>query len=108
MTAIKAEKCLKSQSSFNSVKFDLENDHDQYLLYCQFLAWYCKGSSIAPLTDYANNKVYQELLDLEKYLTKFDGKIFIDLRRGKTYTGGNEKLTRDDSALSVTKTLKVH
>ena len=55
--SIKLENASGSYSSFNSIKFDLENDHDQYLSYCQFVVCYCKVSSIAPLTDYINNEV---------------------------------------------------
>ena len=54
--SIKLENASSSYSSLNSLKFDLENDHDQYLPYCQFVAWYCKGSSIAPLTDLRRGK----------------------------------------------------
>ena len=38
---------------------------------------------MAPLTDYPNNEVYQELIRFEKYFTESDDKVFIDLRRGK-------------------------
>ena len=61
---------------------------------------------MAPLTDCANNKVYQELLRFEKYFTESDDKVFIDLRRGKGYTGEIEKLNSDDSDLIVMITLK--
>ena len=72
-----------SYSTFNSVKFDLDSDHDKYLLYCQFVAWYCTGSSIASLMDYGNNEVYQELPRLEEFFTNSNEKPFIDLRRSK-------------------------
>ena len=57
-----------SYSSFNNVKFDLDEDHDQYQLYLQFVAWYCNGSSMVPLNYYAKNQTYKN-----NYLTK---KIF--------------------------------
>ena len=56
------------------------------MLYTQFLAWYCKRSSIAPLSDYAHNPVYQEMLTIKQYFTTADEEIFIDLRRGKYYS----------------------
>ena len=72
----------------------------------QFVAWYCKGSSIIPLSDYVNNLTFQELPDLNNYFTNSDEKMFIDLRRGKGYTGELEKINRDDSDLTITVTLK--
>ena len=70
------------------------------------MAWYCGGSNIASLTNYANNELYQELPRFEKYFTESDDKVLIDLRRGKGYTGEIEKLTRGTSDLAVTVTLK--
>ena len=32
------------------------------LLYKQFVTWACDGCSVAPLTDYINNPIYQELI----------------------------------------------
>ena len=68
--------------------------------------WYCKGSSIAPLSDYVHNPIFQELPTPSKYFTNADKKVIIDLRRGKGYTNEIEKLNRDDSDLPVTITLK--
>ena len=48
-------------------------------------AWICKGSSIAPLADYARNKTYQKEVRQEKYFTDSDEKVYIDLRRKKSY-----------------------
>ena len=76
------------------------------MLYSQFIAWYYKGSSIAPLSDYVHNPVYQELLKLNDYFANADEKVFIDLRRGKGYTNEIEKINRDDGDLSITITLK--
>ena len=46
---------------------------------------YCKACSIASLSGYANNSVFQELPTRSKYFTSADEKIFINLRRGKGY-----------------------
>ena len=93
-------------NSFNSIKFDTSDSHDKFLLYSQFVSWYCKGSSIAPFSDYANNPIYQEPPSQSNYFRSADEKIFIDLRRGKGYTNEIERLNRDDSNLPVTITLK--
>ena len=95
-----------TESTFNNVKFDTKDSHDQYLLYSPFVTWYCKGSSISPLSDYAKNLVFQELPSTNEYSTTADEKIFIDLRRGKVYTDELEKLHKDDSNLKITINLK--
>ena len=43
----------------------------------------CKGSTIAPLSDYENNPLFPELSTLNKYFTSADEKKLIDLRCGK-------------------------
>ena len=86
--------------------FLFSDAHDKYLLYMEFVAWYCKGWSVVPLSDYANNLTFQELPDLNNYFTNSDEKLFIDLRRGKSYTGELEKLNTDDGDLTIAVTLK--
>ena len=65
------------------------------------MTWCCGGTGLALLTDYTNNEAYQELLRFEKYFTESDNKVFGDLRRDKGYTNEIEKLTKDDSDLTV-------
>ena len=93
-------------NSFNTLKFDTSNEQDKYQLYIQFVAWYFKGSSIVPLSDYAHNPAFQELLKMNKYFAYGNEKLFIDLERGKGYTRELEKINRDDSDLTVPITLK--
>ena len=104
--SIKLKNASKTYSSFNSVKFDTSDAHDKYLLYTQFLAWYCKGSSIAPLSDYAHNPIFQEMPIMNQYFTSADEKIFTNLRHGKGYTNETEKINTDDSDMSIKITLK--
>ena len=47
----------------NEKKYDTDNLTQRYLLYKQFVAWNCKGSSVAPLSDYMDNPIFQELPD---------------------------------------------
>ena len=103
---IKLENASNTYSLFNSVKFDTNDAHEKFLLYNQFIAWYCKGSSLLPLSDYAHNPIYQELPTQSEYFTNADEKIFINLRHGKGYTNEIKILNRDDRNLSVTITLK--
>ena len=104
--SIQLQNASSTYSSFNSVKFDRSNAHDKFLLYSQFVAQYCKISSIAPISDYAHNPTFQELPTISQYFTNTDEKIFIDVRRGKGYTNELEKINRGESDLSITITLK--
>ena len=63
----------------------------------QFAVWNQNGCSIAPLTGYANNLIYQELPTECEYFTNADERIYIDLRDSKEYTGELEKLRRGNS-----------
>ena len=48
-------------SSTNTLKFDIGNDLQKHLLWKQYLAWCTNGCSIAPVTDFMNNPIDQEL-----------------------------------------------
>ena len=54
---IKLENVNNSYSVSNEIKFDLNNDNDEFLLYCQFVVWHCLGCRTASFTNYANNEV---------------------------------------------------
>ena len=97
--------CMKMMK-VQKQNFLFSDVHDKYLLYMEFVAWYCKGCSVVPLSDYANNLTFQELPDLNNYFTNSDEKLFIDLRRGKGYTGELEKLNTDGGDLTIAVTLK--
>ena len=51
-------------------KYDVDNLTQRHLLYKQFLAWNCNGSSVAPLTEYMNNPIFRELPDEDKYFSQ--------------------------------------
>ena len=90
-------------------KYDLTDEHDRYMMYRNFVAWATgNGCSVGPLTQYANNKIYKELIKYEKYYKKAesDEKLYVDLRRGRRYTSELEKVVRNDSPLTLTITLR--
>ena len=58
---ITMENAANTYSVFDGVKCDLKDEHDKYLLHCQFVFWVCNSCSIARLTDYSNNQVFREL-----------------------------------------------
>ena len=44
-------------------KYDLTDKHEKYLMYKNFVAWATgQGSSVGPLTQYANNEIYKKLI----------------------------------------------
>ena len=76
-------------------------------LFKQFVAWACGSCSIAPLTDYINNPIYQELVDENQY----DGntgneRVYLDLMASWGYTNEPEKLGRNDSKINLGIVLK--
>ena len=77
------------------------------MLYKQFVAWNCNGSSVAPLTEYMDNPIFQELLDEESYYSlKSNEKVYLDLRASSGYIREVEKLERNDSKINLQITLK--
>ena len=48
-------------SSTNTLKFDIDNDLQKYLLWKQYLVWCTNGYSTAPVTDFINNPIALEL-----------------------------------------------
>ena len=59
-----------------------------------FVAYNCNGCSTAPLTQYKNNPIYQEITPEEDFLeNNRDDRIYLDMRRSQGYTDKLEKLT---------------
>ena len=85
----------------NEKNCDINNKTQKRLLYKQFVPWSCKGYSIAPLTDYVNNPIYQELPEKSEYFSTSDERIYLDLRISYRYTKEMEKLERNDSKLNL-------
>ena len=67
-----------------------------------FVAFQCNGSSTAPLSQYKNNEILQEIAIEENYTTaNTDDRILIDLRRSKVYTDELEKITDPDEKSKI-------
>ena len=91
----------------NEKKYSIDNLTQKHLLYKQFVAWNCNGSSVAPLTEYMDNPIFQELPDEETYYSlKSNEKIYLDLRASSGYVREAEKLERNDSKVNLRITLK--
>ena len=91
----------------NEKKFDVDNLTQRYLLYKQFITWSCNVSSVAPITDYIDNPVFQELPNEDTYFSlKSDEKIYLDLRASSGYVKEAEKLEWNDSKINLEINLK--
>ena len=78
-------------------------------MYRNFVGWATgQGCTVGPLTHYANNEIYKELIKYEKYYSKTesDERLYVDLRRGRGYSNELERIVRNDSSLTLTITLQ--
>ena len=72
-----------------------------------FVAHSCYGCSSAPLTQYKNNDIYQELIEEDDcFSDENDERVYIDMRRTKGYTDELEKINRDHSGIALNIKLK--
>ena len=83
--------CISSSTTTYSLigklLHDFEKDDDKNILYKMFIAKQCNGRSTAPLTQYKNNEIYQEITAEDEYATNdLDDRIWIDMRRRDTLT----------------------
>ena len=91
----------------NKKKYNIDNLTQKHLLYKQFVAWNCNGSSVVLLTDYMDNPIFRELPGKEEHFSlKSDEKVYLDLRPTSGYNKEAEKLERNDSKINLQITLK--
>ena len=74
----------------------------RHLLWKQFVAWNCNESSVAPITDYINNPIFQEPPDEDAYYSvTSDERMYLDLRATSRYVKEAKKLERNDSKINL-------
>ena len=104
---IKIENKSATYSLTGGLTYNIDDEDDKHWLYEMFFSYWCNGCSTAPLPEYANNKIYQELTKEQNYFKDTsDEKLYIDMRRSEGYTNELEKLTRDNSDVQLTIKLK--
>ena len=104
---ITLETVTNTYSITGMLEHNVDYEDDKQSLYAMFVAYNCNGCSGPPLTQYRNNEIYQELKSEEAYFgNESDEKIYIEMRRSKGYTDELEKLTRNNSEVSITVKLK--
>ena len=74
---VSIENVGNTYSVANELKYDTNDATEKYMLSKQFAVRSCNGCFIAPLTDYANNPIYQELPMESKYFTNVNKRIEI-------------------------------
>ena len=103
----KFENTSTTNSLIGKLSYDFEREDDKNMLHKMLVAHPCDGCSSAPLLQYKNNQVYQEITEEDKFTNnERDDRIYIDMRRSKGYTDELEKINRDDSGIALTITLK--
>ena len=96
----------------NEKKYNINNLTQKRLLYKQFVAWSCNGSSFPPppplsFSDYMHNPVYQELISEVHYFeVTCNERLYLDLRTSSGYVKEAEKLERNDLKISLLILLK--
>ena len=86
----------------NEKIYDVNDLTQRHLLYKQFVAWSCDGSSVAPLSDYLNNPVFQELPSEDEYFdVRSDERMYLELRVSSGYVKEAEKSERNDSKINL-------
>ena len=69
--------------------------------------YYCEGCSTAPLTQYKNHEIKQELTkEKNSFRDDSDERLYIDMRRSKGYINELEKLPPNDGGVTLTVKLK--
>ena len=107
MQLLALENASTTYSLTGQLEYNVSNEDDKHWLYQMFVAYYCEGHSAAPLTQYKNNQIKQELTKEKDYFgDDSDERLYIDMRRSKGSTNELEKLTRDDGGVTLTIKLK--
>ena len=90
--SIKLQNASNTYSRYNDIKFDLEDEEDQFTFYNSFVAFLANGSSIVSESNYVYNDVRKELPNRKKYFLDSDEKVYIDIRRSKGCTSELERV----------------
>ena len=89
------------------LSYDLQKEDEKNILFKMLVAHACNGCSSAPLTQYKNNEIYQEITAEDEFTSnEKDDRIYIDMRRSKGYTDELKKINRDDSGVALNISLK--
>ena len=90
---VKFENTSTTYSLTGKLSYDLEKEDEKNILYKILVAHACNGCSSAPLTQYKNSEIYQEITAEDEFTSnEKDDRIYLDMRRSKGYTDKLEKI----------------
>ena len=75
--SVKFVNASKAYSLTGKLSCDVNNKDEKYQLYKMFVAYQCNGATFAPLTDYKNNTIYQDMTDEYSYHDQTKDEIYI-------------------------------
>ena len=82
-----------ASTTTGQIDYNVSNEDDKHWLYQIFVAYYCEGCSAAPLAQYKNNEIKQELTKAKDYFgDNSDERFYIDMIHSKGYTDELEKV----------------
>ena len=82
----------------------MQNLAQKHLFYKQIVVRACNGCCTAPLTDYINNRIYQESIDQSDYDgVRSDKRLYFHQRANASNTIQDEKLEKNDSKINPIK-----
>ena len=101
------ENTSSTYSLTGGLEYNIDNEDGKHWLYAMFVAYqYGLSCRTAPFTEYENNEIHKELPKERNFFTNTDEKPCTDMRRSKGYRDELERLTRDDSSITLTVKLK--
>ena len=65
--SVKFQNASKAYTLTGKISYDIDNKDEKYRMYKIFVAYQCNGCTFAPLTQYKNNEVYQNLTNEYDY-----------------------------------------
>ena len=65
--SVKFVNASKAYSLTGKLSYDINNKDEKYQMYKMFVAYICNGATFAPLTEYKNNPIYQDMTDEYAY-----------------------------------------
>ena len=95
---VRFENTSKAYSLTGKLEYDFKNSDEENLLHKIFSAYTCNGCTSAPITQYKNNEIFQDITKQDQYRdnTK-DDRLYIDMRRSRGNSDKLEKQTRQQS-----------
>ena len=61
------ENATSTYSITGVVEYNIDNENDKHPLYSMFVTYNCNGCSAAPITQYRNNEIFQEITKEKDY-----------------------------------------